>query len=167
MGNHAMSPEQERQRTLVGALADFRAELTRLFDECIATHQVRSADLPPSPSMVSAPLEPYPISVATAPASMTLPVSSVAMAPVSAPVVAAPASPEASQGAVSPPTAAAKPRSRENPDPVADPISAEPTSKDRSENPRQRLDALARMLDRRLKQNGSGSSESIPKPHES
>jgi hypothetical protein len=135
-------PEDERRHALLWALAEFREDLVRLIDEQLALAANRAVE----PAAAVEPLAPP----APKPLAPTPTLTPPAAEPEPAPVRAAPVTPRPRPREVSPPA----------------PAPAEPAAAARGDDPRQRLDALAKLLDRRLKQTAAPTGEPASKGDE-
>jgi hypothetical protein len=145
--------EPETTHKLMRAIAALRDEIGRLIDEQLAPSEERSsepiAEPPPSPPVASV-VNP-PIAVAEV---RELPPTEVAP----------PVSPAAAESDPAEPRRRgplARPRPRE----TASAASAAPAPAGRPDDPRQRLDALAKLLDRRLKQPAGNPAEATTCSH--
>lgn len=131
MAEPTEEPQVEKRHALLWAIAEFRDDLDRLFDEHKALVLGRSAEATPAaPAAPPVKAEPFPTAADPAPAEPPPP----APRPAATPRTRA--------------TAAAAPAAAPTPTTAAD---ATPRPA-REDDPRQRLDALAKLLDRRLKQ---------------
>jgi hypothetical protein len=134
-------PKTERSHPLLWAIVDFRETLERLIEdqkELILSRGTEpvTSEPPPTPHGFAAP-------IAVTPPAIPAPVPPMSVARTCARDVA-------------PPPKSAAPAPIDAPD---DQAPADPDPAGQTEDPRKRLDALAKLLDRRLKQTTPGSVE--------
>lgn len=133
------APEIEKRQALLWALAEFRVDIGRLFDEQIGLASQRATE---GAALAFAALSPSGEDEARASAPLT--------------AVHEPMARRAAAGGQ-------PSRPRESPIPTRVAV-AGPDQGDRPHDPRERLDALAKLLDRRLKHASGGPSDPVPKP---
>ena len=140
------APETEKRQALLWALAEFRVDIGRLFDEQIGLASQRASE---GAALAFAALSPSGEDEARASAPPT-----AAFAPSTA-------AHEPMARRAAPTGQPARPRES----PITTRVAVAGTDQgDRPHDPRERLDALAKLLDRRLKHASGGPSDLVPKP---
>jgi hypothetical protein len=176
VANATAIPEDEKRHALLWAIAEFREDLRRLFDEHVALATGRAHETVNAPEAVASVVIETPasqtLSIATPPANGA---HASPVAPLGANAVVASLSARDSDTGIRPNAAPVWTRPREAAPaganaPAAHVAHSSPAHIEapasRSDDPRQRLDALAKLLDRRVKQTGASPGESSAKPEE-
>ncbi len=151
MGANTIMPHIETDHPVLGAIAEFRESLNRLIDEQLSTLACRSNDFEVESYRSSVQEPTYASSIAPSSHSESVPQNSAELKPRRIPPM--PAKPKPMPG-------------DRPPEPVPEPVYSgnddAGTSSDQRD-PRQRLDALARLLDKRVKQSGTNPTLTAPR----